>query len=443
MDISHTIVTIAQVALGWPLMIYVASASIICTLFFKGIQFRLFTKACSIIFKPHKTATLKKGLTPLQAFVNTLSSNLGNGSIAGMATALYYGGPGATIWLIIFGLILMAVRFAEVYASTGLNTTHSKNELLGGPVTYLQLVPGGIYLSPLYAYFCLLFSLGGGNAIQANSIQISLAATWGTSALSVASILLLFVTYVVCGGAARIIKVSDALVPIKVGLFFITAFIVLGYHIQAIPHALWLMFSGAFSTSAFFGGALGASITQAIKYGMARSIFGSESGLGTAAVLFGSTEKSNALESSLMGMMSTFVSTLVCFLVALCITASGAWSSGLNSTALTVAAFQTVFGFVGGWIVSFLALTFGLGVIITYAYIVRVTWLYITGGRYQFLGMLLYCLSTFFGALMAVEVVWALVDLVMVGMLVINLYGLTWLLPQISKQLNKDLLERR
>lgn len=437
MDIESTIIYASQLALGWPLMIYITVASIICSIALKGIHIRYFFYALKLIIfpSPSKKSDHQEGLTPVQAFINTLSSNLGNGSIAGVATALYSGGPGAALWLVIFGFILMAVRFVEVYAST-LFADKNSPYVLGGPVHYLKLVPGGSWLASLYVCLCLLFGLTGGNASQANSIRLSITTTFDVSHMIIAIALSLFVLYVVCGGAQRIIRVSDALVPVKVGIFCVSMIIMLSYHWAALPAAFSLIVNSAFCPGALYGGLFGFSIMQAIQYGMARSIFATESGLGTAAVLFGATHNSDPFNNGLLGMMSTFVSTLFCFIVMLGIIASGVWNSGLTSTALTIAALETVFGNCSGWIVSFLSLSFGLGVIIAYAYIVRVSWLYLTDGKYVHLGSFLYCLSTFVGALLAVDVVWALVDLVMAGMLLINLYGIIYLLPRMVRHIN-------
>lgn len=435
MDISFYIKTISNWAIGWPLMIYVAGASLVFTIAFRAIQFRYFITGWKTILFPPQHAPLAAGdMTPIQAFINTLSASIGNGSLAGMATAIYAGGPGSAFWVVIFGLLLMAVRFAEVYTSTLYGTsTISNSSTLGGPMLYLKYVIGGNVLSYFYAIFCLFFGLFTGNAMQANSIRLSITTTWGVPPLISAIALLVFVLYVVCGGAPRIIKASDKIVPVKVGVFFIASFIILIFHYAALWQALILIILSAFKPLAFAGGVIGFTVQQAISYGLFRSIVATESGLGTAAILFGFTGSDKPMTSGLMGMIGTFVSTGVCFLVALCIVASGVWDSGLNSTALTIAAYGTVFGMFGGWIVSFLSISFGIGVLVTYAYIVRAAWLFLTNGRFEFVFVLLYSFFCFAGALMTVEIVWDIINIVNAGLLLINLFGLLYLLPRIRK----------
>lgn len=442
MDVHLNIMELRNIVLGWPLMLYIIAASIISTFALRGIQFTSFFQALRIIFAP-KTKNDHIGctstMTPMQAFINTLSSNLGNGSIAGVATALSAGGPGSAVWLMIIGMLLMAVRFIEVYASTLCATrADGKKDLLGGPVNYLRLVPGGRVLALFYVILCFLFGLAGGNGSQANSIRVSIMTVYDVNPLVIATLLLAIVLYIVCGGSKRILRVSESIVPLKVLVFLVTMVSILIYHWKHIPEALGIMCNAAFSQQAFVGGLMAFTVMQAIRFGMTRAIFATESGLGTAAVLFGSTEHSDPYTNGLMGMMSTFLSTLFCFVVMLCIVISGVWDSGLTSTALTIAAVNTVFGSLGGWLVTFLSCSFGLGVIVTYAYITRVSWLYLTGGRFSFIGSLVYCGATFFFALISVDLVWAVVDLVMAGMLTINLFGLLYLLPRIVTHMRQQ-----
>jgi AGCS family alanine or glycine:cation symporter len=167
--------------------------------------------------------------------------------------------------------------------------------------------------------------------------------------------------------------------------------------------------------------------------GMMRSTFASETGLGSAGILFGFTGSKHPMKDAILAMLSTFISTIVCFIVALCIVASGVWSSGLTSTSLTIAAFKTVFGGFGGYAVSFLSVSFGIGVLVAYAYIALECWLFMTGGRGVFLFNIVYCLFAFAGALIDVKLLWAICDIPQAIMLTINLFGLIYLLPVIRK----------
>jgi len=410
------------------------SISIACTIALRFVQIRYFWTALKNLFAPAETAQAGD-MTPVQAFVNALSASIGNGAIAGVAAAVYTGGPGAIFWVLVFGIVLMAIRFAEVFLSTHFGKQSLTRTVLGGPMLYLKQLPFGNGLAYLYAISCFFFGLMGGNAAQSNSISLSLYATWGISVYITAVITSVFCLYILLGGAQRIVRVSDNIVPIKVIVFFVSSFAVLAYNYAYIWSALQLIVTSALNPSALAGGAFGFTIQEAMRYGMSRSIFATESGLGTAAILFGFTGSDQPVKDGLMSMISTFVSALVCFLVGLCIVASGVWNSGLDSTALTIASFETLFGQFGGWIVSFLSITFGIGVLVTYAYITRAAWLAVTNGRYLIVFTLSYVVATFLGAIMPVQMLWDAIDVVNALMLIINLTGIVYLLPVVVKGL--------
>lgn len=436
MDFMLLLRQVNDIVCGWPLMLYVVAISLIYTLVLRGIQFRYFFTALKEAICPAEQKDQQAGdVSPFHAFINTINSNLGNGVVAGVATAIYAGGPGAAFWFVIFGFILMAVRFGEVYASTLYGSRATQKTSLGGPMLYLKDVMGGEYLPHIYAFFCVFYGLIGGNLIQSNSISVSLAATWGITPLMSGIGLLLFVLYILFGGAQRIVKISLSIVPVKVIVFMLSSLSVLAYHYQSLFAALALIVKSGLGLQGVGGGLIGFSLQQMIAAGMSRSIFATESGLGSAAIMFGSTGNDNAIQNGFMGMISTFISTCIGFIVALCIVVSGVWNSGFNSTALTIAAFDTTFGAYGGWIVSFLAVSFGLGVIVSYAYVVRSAWLFLTNNRFTGIFNIVYSLCALAGAIAAVDLVWDLADIVIAIMLFINLYGLLMLLPKMRVEL--------
>lgn len=421
--------------LGWPIIFYVAPIGIICTIALNAVQIRYFFTAWKLtLFPPKQAQTLSGDMTSFQAFVNTLSANLGNGSLAGMATAVHLGGPGAAFWVVISGLLLMSVRFAEVF----LGADYAKERTragLGGPMLYMKDVPGGSYLLWIYATVGTFFGIIVGNGIQANSVCNSLTSTWGIYPLFSAIALFFFALYIVSGGAQRVAKVSEAIVPIKVILFFGSSLIILCYHYQQIWQALQLICTSACSSLAVGGAAAGFCVQQAIRFGMSRSIMATESGLGTAAILYGATASKEPVKDAIMSMVSTLISTIVCFIISLAIVASGVWNNGMNGIALTIAAYQTVFGAAGGWIVSFLSISFGIGVLVAFAYIGRETWFFVTGGRYGRLFTATYCTVSFLCALAKVDFVWMLAEVSTAVMLLTNMWALLWLLPRVRRSL--------
>lgn len=300
---------------------------------------------------------------------------------------------------------------------------------------YLLELPSGEVLSYIYALLCFPYALCGGSSIQANSIQVSLSRTIGVSPIIVAVSLFLFVLYISFGGAKRISTASAVLVPLKVGLFLFSAFGVIFYNFASIPYALSIIFKAAFSVSSFTTGLATFSFFQAIRAGMSGIVFASEAGLGTAAIMFGYTGESNARDNAYLGMLSVFCTTIICFLVGFCIVLSGVYDIGATSSALTIASYETAFGSYAGYIISLLSILFGIGVIVSFAYVSVATWNAITGNRFSYLVPFIYSASAAAGVFFNVQMIWFIADIINAGLLLINILGLMYLLPQYRKKM--------
>lgn len=436
-----------NISLGWPLIIFVVSVAIICTFALSFIQIRYFFKAWKLTLFPEKTVTSsqqeKVDMTPFQAFVNALSTSLGNGSIAGMAVAMTTGGPGAAIWMIIVGFLTMSIRFSEIFLSTYFRAKSIEKSAIGGPMLYLKSAIGGKFLSYTYAILCLIFGLIVGCAMQTNSVRISAFRTWGISPLFMAIIVTLFVAYVALGGAQRVVKMSNSIVPLKVGLFFGSTFVVLIYNYKTLLPALQLMLKSAYSPTALVGGITGFAIQQAMRVGMLKNITATESGLGTSAIFFGSTGSKDYVGSGIMSMLVTFISTMVGFLICWAIVATGTIQTGLESTALTIEAYSSAFGSLAGWIVSFLSITFGIGVIVGFIYVCKECWLFLTNKRFGRLFDIIFCVFAFIGAMVKVDVVWESADIILTLMLGINLFAILYFLPLIRKNVKNYITQTK
>lgn len=427
MNVMEIIDQISNNLWGWPFLIFFISVGLITFIAIYGAPFRFFGRAWALVLSPKMRAGGDEGeqMSPLQAFINTLGTSIGNSSIAGVAAGIYSGGPGAIFWMFMAGFLAMALRFSEVYLGTFFIGKTKFGNAQGGPMLYLSKVPGGNFLPYLYAFLCLIFSLITGNAVQANSIALGAFRAWNVSTTVSAIVLALFIAYVLLGGAQRIIRISTKLVPFKVIVFVSAALVVLGYYATALIPAITLIVKSAFTPVAAFGGAVGIGIQQAMRYGLARGAAANEGGLGTAAVFFGSTEGKDPMNDSILSMLGVFISThIIGLMVALPIIASGMWNSGLTGTELTSAAFETVFGNFGGWIITFTAISFGLSVIVSYAFVGRECWIFLVGKRGLPAFMLLYGLFTFAGPMIPVHFMWSLSDLINGGLLTINLFGL-------------------
>jgi AGCS family alanine or glycine:cation symporter len=437
-SLDHAIVGLKQMLWGWPLLGTFLVVGVFSTIRLYFVQIKYFFTSWKMVFLPSKDEASKgkAALSPFQAFLNALSTALGNGSIAGMGAAIFTGGPGAIFWLWIAGALGMALRYAEVFLATYFIGKKEFKTAKGGPMVYLSLMPGGNFLPYVFALFMLLYGLTSGNAMQANAIGRGLSSVLGVSPVYIAFGLLAFVVYVLAGGAQRVINVSDKLAPFKVIVFVVATSLLLVYHWAGIVPAIVLICKSAFSCSALAGGATGVTIQKMIQSGTSRSLNAHEAGLGVAAVFFGASGSSRPVQDSILSMLTVFISNfVVCTGIALAIIASGVWNSGADSVYLTIAAFSTFYGSLGGWIVTFLAASFGLGVLVAFAFVTAELWSFLTGGRWKLFLSIVYALVAFFGTMATVSIIWNINDLVNGTMLLINLYAIVYFMPLISREL--------
>ncbi len=420
---------------SWPLIIFVIGIGLFFTFQLKFLQFRYFVQSWKYLVKGVDSGKQAGNcMTPFQAFLNILSASIGNGSIAGMSTAIVCGGPGAAFWIFVLGLLYLVIRYAEVYLSTAFYEETSPGVVRGGPMVYLKKVPGGKTLAYFYALLLLLFTIVTGNGMQCNSITLSVQKLTNMPLYVIGLILFCLILYITFGGAERILKVSEALAPIKVTLFVIPTIIALVYHYQSLWPALKTIIGYALTPQAFAAGVVGFSVQQAIRFGMVRTINSTEVGLGTAGIFYGSTQTKAPVESSIMSMTTAFVATYgVGFMIMLLLVASGVWNSGATSSLLTMQAYATVFGIFGEIIVAFLAIAFGAGVLVGYAYIGRECWAYVTGGRLMWLYTSIYAAMAFFGSLAKVDLIWNATGILNAGLLIINLCAIVYLSSYVKK----------
>lgn len=435
--LNYCINFMCKVLWGWPLIFFFLFVGLLATLMLNFVQFRYFITSWKLILAPSEKRSSDAEMSPMQAFLNALSTSIGNGSLAGIATAIFSGGPGAVFWVFFLGFFSIPIRFCEVYLSNAFKDDSKDGKALSvGPMVYLKKVPGGFILPTLYAFFALLLSFTGGNAAQSNSMRLSLQSVANIPTGLIAGAIFLFMAYIFMGGAQRVIKISEKIVPIKVGLFFFSAIVLLAYHWSALPHAISVIMSHAFTFQAIKGAIIGKTIQQAMRFGMARAINATEAGLGVAGIFFGSTGSKSPVNDGIMSMATVFISNyLVAFVIGLIIVVSGVWDTGLTSTALTVAAYETAFGALGSWMVALLALIFGAGVLVAYGFVGRECWIYLTNGRYVTFYNVLYAFVALLGAIADVQIVWGSVDIANAGLLFINLYAIVVLLPFIRKGL--------
>ena len=321
------------------------SASIICTVVFKFVQIRYFTAAWRYFFAPSEQET-KAGadMSPVQALMNALNSNLGNGTIAGMAIALVAGGPGAAFWILVMGLLLMAVRFAEVFLSLIMAPSFCRNQSRRPYALFVSCSRRYNISILIWFSFFSIFWLGA-NGVQVNAIALSFKRAFGLPAYimgaSICGMCYLCSDWRCTTYFKRIAK--DSAVS-RLVFFVYRHLVILIVKWAAIIPALKFIVSSAFSPLALAGGALGFTVQQALRTGITSIAFASEAGLEQQLSCLVQQTANHPSKMLSYPCSVHFLTTMMAFTLTLCIVATGVWNNGLTSTPLTMSAFSTVFG---------------------------------------------------------------------------------------------------
>ena len=392
------------------------------------------------------------GISPFKALATALASTVGTGSIAGVATAIWFGGAGAVFWMWMSAFLGMMTSYVEKLLSVQYRRPNPKGGYLGGPMYYLRDGLKSPFLATWFAIACLPATLAGGNLVQSASISTALHSTFGIDKLTTGIICAIAVALVMLGGIQRISTASATLVPIMAVLYLGSGCVVLFLCYESILPAFSLIFSSAFTPTAAIGGGIGYTLSSALRYGVARGVFTNEAGLGTSAMAHAAARCDTPAQQGLWGILEVFLSTLVvCTMTALVILVSGVYCpqealSSLNTgiippdklgAPLTAAAFTLVLGPVGGQIVALSLLLFAFSSILGWSYYGEqaVQYLLPNGGG-QRLYRLIFLITVIFGSVAEVGDVWLTVDLCNALLAIPNLIAILLLCPQAISSLH-------
>ena len=401
--------------------------------------FRIFT-GFRLVWKSRKAEAGAKGeITPYAALMTALAATVGTGNIAGVATAIAIGGPGALFWMWMTALVGMATKYAEVLLSVHFRETNERGEQTGGPMFAIKngLGKRWAWLGAAFALFGGLAGFGIGNMVQSNSIAAVLTSTFGISPWVTGLVLMVLTGFVLLGGVKRIGAVAEKLVPFMCIAYVTTSLIVLGMYADQIPAAFGLIFEHAFTPLSATGGFAGATIMLAMRYGVARGIFSNEAGLGTAGIAQAAGKTNSAAESGLVGMMGTFIDTIVvCTMTGLLLIVTGVWNSGLTGADLTSSAFATALPGFGQYLLTISLTVFAFTTILGWAYYGEKCWAYLFGCKVEVPYRVLWTLFVLVGAVTHLDFVWLLADTLNAFMAFPNLISLVLLSPVVCKVTN-------
>ena len=437
--------TLSDVVWGPPLLALLVGTGIFLTLRLRGVQFTTLVPSLRLALVVRDETGGTGDVSHYQALMTALAATVGTGNIAGVATALAAGGPGALFWMWMTGLVGMATKFAEAVLAVKYRITDDRHAMAGGPMYYIERGLGWRWLGIVFAGLTTVAAFGIGNLVQANSVADALRATFGVPLVVSGAMVALATALVVLGGIQLIAKTASVIVPTMIVFYLVGGLIVLALNWRTLPDIAFHIFRDAFSPTAAVGGFTGATVTQGIRFGIARGVFSNESGLGSGAIAAAAARAHHPVAQGLVSMTQTFIDTIVvCSLTGFTIIATGAWQSGDTGAALTTRAFSTGLpGTWGGSIVALALALFAFSTILGWSYYGEKALEYLVGStRFTRRYRIVWVAATFVGAVTSLEVVWAVADVFNGAMALPNLIALVLLSGVVVRE-TKDYLGRR
>lgn len=436
MEIFETILKqMSSLVWGPVTLIFLLSIGIYLTLGLKLFPWRNTLVATKILWQT-RLSEKQGNITPFQALMTAVAATVGTGNIAGVATAIFLGGPGAIFWMWITALFGMATKYAEAVLAVEYREKDDQGHYIGGPMYYIKngLKSHWKWLAWLFSLFGILASFGIGNMVPANSIADGLNSLFNIPSWKTATLLTIISAIVILGGITRIAEVAAKLVPIMAIAYILGCLFIIFSQITEIPQALTLIVKSAFSKTAAVGGFAGAAVWAAIRFGVARGVFSNEAGLGSAPIVHAAAKTNSPVQQGMVAMLGTFIDTLlICTMTALVIILTGAWTSGETGVALSILAFNTALPEIGGYIVVFGLVVFAFSTILGWSYYGERCIEYLFGTKIIWPYRLLWLCAIPTGAMGKLGTIWIMAD-VMNGLMAIpNLIALVLLSPVVFK----------
>lgn len=431
---------------GIPLLTLLVGTGIFLTIRLKGLQIRGLLYSLYLAFIKRKEDEDEEGdISHFQALMTAMAATVGTGNIAGVATAIVAGGPGALFWMWITGLIGMATKYASAVLAIKYRETDEFGTKSGGPMYYISKGLGWKWLGVLFAIFASCAAFGIGNMVQSNSVAEAVYAAYKIPSWITGIILSILTAMVILGGIKSIAKVTQVLVPFMIIVYVIGASIILIMKYTLIPEIFTIIFKSAFTPTAAFGGFLGATVMQTIRMGVARGVFSNGAGLGSSCIAAAAAKTPNPVKQALVSMTQTFVDTLVvCTITGLVLLSSGLWTSGPTGAELTALAFDKALpGGLGELIVTWGLIFFAYSTILGWCYYGEKSIEFLFSAKSVKIYRLIYVIFVALGTLLKLETVWTLADLMNGLMAFPNLIGLIGLSGIIVSETNKYFFKNR
>ncbi|NQY67411.1 MAG: alanine:cation symporter family protein [Flavobacteriales bacterium] len=435
-------------------VVWLMVGALVFTVYLKFINIRGFRLAIDIVRGKYTNPNDKGEVSHFQALTTALSATVGLGNIAGVAVAISIGGPGATFWMIIAGLLGMSSKFVECTLGVKYRVVKENGDVSGGPMYYLKRgfekkgngwAKIGYGLAIFFALMGILGSFGGGNMFQINqatqqfvNLPMFSSADFVTNSLLFGVVLAVIVGVVIIGGIKSIAKVTDKIVPVMCGIYCLTALVVLFSNFEEIPNAFAKIINGAFSAEGISGGVVGVLIQ-----GFKRAAFSNEAGVGSAAIAHSAVKTKEPITEGLVSLLEPFIDTvIVCTMTALVIVITGVYDdqSGMSGIEMTSSAFESVFPWFK-FILTLAVVMFAFSTMISWSYygLKCVTFLFGDSKKVELGYKIIFCLIIVVGSVLSLDKVIGISDAAIFAMCIPNVLGMFVLLPEIKRDLDSFL----
>lgn len=417
MSMNDLVLKVNDVLTGSVLIIALVGIGLLFTFKLGFIQIRGFKDGWNRTFGglfSKKGDAGKDGMSSFQALATAIAAQVGTGNIAGAATAIAVGGPGAIFWMWISAFLGMSTIFAEAVMAQKFKQVGDDGTVTGGPVYYIRGAFKGTFGKVLAAIFAVLiiFALGFmGNAVQSNSIAASWNTAFGIPKIAMGIFVAVVSLFVFTGGMKRIAKVTELIVPIMAAFYIVGSLIVIFANVTAIPAAFHDIIVGAFKPAAVAGGAMGATLKLAVQKGVARGLFSNEAGMGSTPHAHAVAKVNHPVEQGFVAMIGVFIDTFVILnLTALVIITTGSRTTGFTGAQLSQYAFSTLYGKFGEIFIAICMLFFAFSTIIGWYFFGEANIRYLFGAKAVKIYSIIVCICVALGSLQEVELVWNMAD---------------------------------
>jgi AGCS family alanine or glycine:cation symporter len=399
-----------------------------------GLGWRFAAQGTAVPARTEAEASALPGdISPWQSMMTMLAGAIGNGNIAGVATAIAIGGPGAIFWMWASGLFAMATKYSEAVLGLTFREQLPDGSVAGGPMYYLRNGVRSPVLAWMFAFLAGMAAMTTGPLAQTNSMALVLNTEFHIPKWLTGAGIAIAVWLVIMGGIKSIARFAEKLVPLKVVLYVGGSLYIILTHIHLLPQTVALILKSAFTPTAMIGGFAGASVLLAARLGAARGLYANEAGLGTAGMAYGAAQSRNPVRQGLIATVDVFIITFVtCTMTALVVTITGKWTSGTMSTALVASAFNTSIPVVGGWMVAVSSFLFGYSNLVGWSYYGELCFGYIFRSNILKIYAWIYCGLIFVGAVTEVKTVWDYADTMNGLQIFPNLIALIVLAPRVA-----------